>query len=35
MIAATALRSPLVAFGPIFAVAMKVALRTRNHRISI
>ena len=35
MIAATALRSPLVALGPIFAVAMKVALWARNHKISM
>src|SRR5258708_2094725 len=35
MIAAMAWRSPLVAFGPIFAHAMKVVSLTRNHNVAI
>src|SRR5215467_10135073 len=34
-IASTALRSSLVAFGPIFAHAMKVVRLARNHKISM
>src|SRR5262249_58252172 len=34
-IASTALRSSLVAFGPIFAHAMKVVPLARNHKISM